>query len=72
VEEQKERRYAKVFPKDKMEGSSMPYHFDILAQLANIPDWFTLYKLLRLSKSTRKVLREASTDAEAFMAQIFD
>jgi len=31
VEQQKELRYAKALPKDKAEGSSTPYHFDILA-----------------------------------------
>ena len=44
---------------------STPYGFDVLAQLANI-----LYELLRLSKSTKKALREALVDAEAFMAWI--
>jgi len=53
-----------------MEGSSAPYRFHVLAQLANIPARITLYELLRLSKSTREALREALADVEAFMAQI--
>jgi len=44
--------------------------FDVLAQLANIPARITLYKLLKLTKSTREALREALADAEVFMAQI--
>jgi len=70
VEKQKELRYAKTLPKDKAEGSSGPYSFDVLAQLANILARITLYKLLRLSKSTREALREVLVDAEAFMARI--
>ena len=50
VEKQKEIQYAKVLPKDKAEGSLVPYHFDVLPQLTNIPARITLYKLLRLSK----------------------
>jgi len=37
VKKQKELRYAKGLQKDKVEGSSMPFRFDVLAQLANIP-----------------------------------
>ena len=70
VEKQNELRYAKALLKDKLEGSLRPYHFDVLAQLANIPARITLYELLRLSKSTREALRESLADAEAFMAQI--
>jgi len=70
VEKQKEIRYAKALLKDKVEGSSAPYCFDVLAQLANIPAMITLYELLSLSKSTRETLREALADAELFMTQI--
>ena len=62
VEKQKEIRYAKALLKDKAEGTSAPYHFDILR--------ITLYELLRLSKLKREALREALADAEAFMARI--
>ena len=48
----------------------MPFGFNVLAQLANIPVKITLYELLRLSKSTREALKEALTDSEAFIAQI--
>ena len=65
VEKQKELRFS-----DNTEGSTTPYRFDVLAQLANIPARITLYELLRLSKSTREALREALTDAEVFMTQI--
>jgi len=70
VEKQKEIRYVKALPKDKAKGTSAPYRFDVLAQLANIPARITLYELLRLSKSTRETLREALADAEVFMARI--
>ena len=45
----------------------------ILMSWLNWPTFWpriTLYELLRLSKSTREVLREALVDAEVFMAQI--
>jgi len=70
VEKQKELQFSKALPKDNAEGSTTPYRFDVLAQLANIPARITLYELLRLSKSTIEALREALTDAEVFMAQI--
>ena len=46
------------------------FRFDVLAQLANIPNRITLYELLRLSKSTREALREAHANFEIFLAQI--
>jgi len=49
VEKQKELRYAISLPKDKAEGPSEPYRFDVFAQLTNIPARITLYELLRLS-----------------------
>ena len=61
VEKQKELRYSKALPKDKAEGTSTPYRFNILAQLVNIPVRITLYELLRLSKLTREALREVSS-----------
>jgi len=70
VEKEKEIRYAKALPKDKAEGSSPPYHFDILAQLANILARITLYELLILSKSTIEALREVLVDVEVFLAQV--
>ena len=56
--------------KDIAEGSTAPYRFDVLAQLANIPARITLYELLRLSKSTREALQEALDNAEVFMTQV--
>ena len=70
VEKTKEPQYAKALQKDRVEGSSTSFRFDNLAQLVNIPVRITLYKILRLSKSTRKPLREALTNSEAFIAQI--
>jgi len=67
MEKQKEIRYAKALSKDKVGGSSRPYHFNVLAQLTNILARITLYELLRLSKSTREALGEALADAEAFL-----
>ena len=68
VEKQKELQYAKSLLKDKAKGA--PYHFDVLAELVNIPVRITLYEFLRLSKSTRKALREALANIETFMARI--
>ena len=36
VEKQKELRFSKALPKDNAEGSTTPYRFDVLIQLANI------------------------------------
>jgi len=69
VEKQKELRYAKALQKSGV-GPSTPFHFDVMAQLANIPAQITLYELLRLSKSRRDVLREALADTEIFSTQI--
>ena len=69
-EKQKELRFSRVLSKDVAEGSTTPYRFDVLAQLANIPARITLYELLRLSKSTREALQEALANAEVFMTQV--
>ena len=47
VERQKELQFFKVLSKDIAEGSTAPYRFDVLTQLANIPARITLYELLR-------------------------
>ena len=70
MERQKELRFSKTLSKDIAEGSTTPYRFDVLTQLANIPARITLYELLRLSKSTIEALREALADAEVFMTQV--
>ena len=59
-----------ALPKDRAEGSSIPFCLDVLAQLANIPTQITLYELMTLSKYTREALREALADFEAFITQI--
>ena len=69
VNKQKELRCAKSLQKDDA-GPSTLFRFDILAQLANIPIRITLYKLLRLSKSTREALREALVNSEVFLGQM--
>ena len=45
----------------------MPFHFDILAQLANIPARITIHELLRLSKEIREALRDALANSESFL-----
>ena len=68
LEKQKELRYTKALRKDNAEGSSTSFRFDVLAQLANVPARITLYGLLKISKPTKKAIREVL--AEAFIAQI--
>ena len=70
VERQKELRFSRVLSKDIAEGSAVPYCFDVLTQLANIPARITLYELLRLSKSTREALQETLANAEVFVTQV--
>ena len=48
----------------------MPFRFDILAQLANIPARITIHKLLRLSKQTREALRDALANSESFLTHM--
>jgi len=70
MEKQKKLHYTKTLPKDKAKGSSTPYRFDVLAQLANISARITLYELLRLSKSIKESLREVLSNVEAILARI--
>ena len=49
---------------------STPFHFDVLAQVANIPARIAFYELLRPFKSTRDALREALANADIFVTQI--
>ena len=44
---------SKALPKDNAEGSTTPYRFDILAQLANIPARITLYALETIKVNKR-------------------
>ena len=57
VKKQKELHYVKTLQKDGV-GPSTLFHFNVIAQLANIPVRITLYELLRFSMSTRDALRE--------------
>lgn len=70
TQKSKELRCTKALARNKAEGSSQPFCFNVLAQLANTPAKITLYELLKLSKSTREALREALAVTEVIMAQI--
>lgn len=63
---EKESRNKQPLGKDKVNGQSQPFCFDVLAQLANIPARITLYELLKLSRNTLEALREALADAKVF------
>ena len=65
-EKQKEIRYDHVLKKPSGPGLNMPFSFDILAQLANIPTRITIHELLRLSKETR----EALANSESFLTHM--
>jgi len=58
-EKQKEVRFDHVLKKPLGPRLNMPFRFDILAQLANIPARITIHELLRLSKEIREALRDA-------------
>jgi len=72
MEKKKKIQYAKALPKDKVEGSSALYHFDVLVQLANTHARITFYELLRLSKSTREVLADAEVSVARIPAEPHD
>ena len=55
-EKKKEVRFDYVLKKPSGLGLNIPFRFDILAQLANIPACITIHELLRLSKETREAL----------------
>ena len=65
-EKQKEIRFDHILKKPSGPGLNMPFCFDILAQLANIPARITIHKLLRLSKETIEALRDALANSESF------
>src|SRR3954471_1683690 len=69
-EKPKEVRYNRPLNKGKAVEVSQPFRSDIINQLANIMARITLYKLLKLSKSTREALREALAVAEVFVTQL--
>jgi len=68
--EKQKIRIDKSLKKNPSKGLNAPFHFDILAQLANIPARITLHELLRLSKKTREALRDALADSESFLTQV--
>lgn len=47
-----------------------PFQFDILAELANIPDWIIIHEFLHLSKEFRDALREALINSESFIVHL--
>src|SRR4051812_43818079 len=64
------RRSGTIDPLIKEKQSRCLNRFDIINQLTNIPARIPPYELLKLSKSTRKALREALADAEVFVTQL--
>src|SRR3954463_16752669 len=58
AEKSKKVRYNRPLNKGKAVEVSQPFRFDIINQLANIPARITLYELLKLSKSTRRLLEK--------------
>lgn len=56
--------------KDKAEGPSHPFRFDVLTQLANISTKITLHELLKLLKTTQEALREALAAAKVFVTHV--
>jgi len=69
-EKQKEIQFDHVLKKPSGSGLNMPFRFDILAQLANIPARITIYELLHLSKETREALRDALANSESFLTHM--
>jgi len=66
-ERQKEVRFDHIHKKPSGPGLNIPFHFDILAQLANIPARITIHEPLRLWKETREALRDALANSESFL-----
>jgi len=66
-EKPKEVRFDHVLKKPSSPGLDMPFRFDILAQLANIPAHITIHELLHLSKETRETLRDALANSKSFL-----
>jgi len=63
----KEVRFDKALKKNPSQGFNTPFRFNILAQLINITAHITLHELIRLSKETRKTLRDALAHLESFL-----
>jgi len=69
-EKQKEIWFDRVLEKPSGPGLNVPFRFDILAQLANIPACITIHELLRLSKEIREALRDALANSESFLTHM--
>ena len=69
-EKQKEVQFDRVLKKPSGLGLNVPFRFDILAQLANIPARITIHELLRLLKETREALRNALANSESILTHM--
>jgi len=69
-EKQKKVRFDHVLKRPLGLRLDVPFCFDILAQLANIPACITIHELLCLSKETREALRDALTNLESFVTHM--
>jgi len=69
-EKQKEDRFDHVLKKSSGPGLNIPFRFDILTQLTNIPTRITIHELCRLSKETREALRNALANSESFQTHM--
>ena len=69
-ENQEEVQFDKSLKKDPFKRLNAPFHFDMLAQFANIPARIILHEVLRLSKKIRETLRDALADSESFLTQV--
>jgi len=69
-EKQKEVRFDHILKKPSGPGLNIPFRFDILAQLANIPARITIHELFRLSKETIEALRDALANSESFLTHM--
>ena len=69
-EKQKEVWFDRVLKRPSGPRLDIPFRFDILAQLANIPARITIHELLRLLKEIREALRNALDDSESFLTHM--
>jgi len=69
-EKQKEICFDESLKKNPSWGLNVPFRFDILAQLANIPARITPHELLHLSKKMREALKNGLADSKSFLTQV--
>ena len=67
---QKEVQFDRVLKKPSGLGLNVPFRFNILAQLANVPARITIHELLRLLKETREALRNALANSESILTHM--